>query len=149
MTSVTACLILFKDTHREGPQFVSSWFNDKAMEWHYNFWKLWTANIIVRLLRSKYHHFISLIGGLLCGKTRLPRWPSGKGSAGQCRRHRFDPGIGQIPWKRKWQPTPVFLPGKFHGQKSLVGYRPWGLRESDMTEHTCTHMERQLLGVGS
>ena len=37
-------------------------------------------------------------------------------------------------WRRKWQPTPVCLPGEFHGQRSLVGYSPWGHRESDMTE---------------
>ena len=42
------------------------------------------------------------------------------------------------PWRRKWQPTPVFLPGKFHGQRSLVGYSPWGCKELDMTEHTHT-----------
>jgi len=38
------------------------------------------------------------------------------------------PGLGRSPWRRKWQPTPVFLPGKFHGQRSLVGYKPWGCR---------------------
>ena len=38
------------------------------------------------------------------------------------------------PWRRKWQPTPVFLPGEFHGQRSLVGYSPWGRKESDTTE---------------
>ena len=36
----------------------------------------------------------------------------------------FDPWVGKIPWSRKWKPTPVFLPGKFHGQRSLVGYSP-------------------------
>ena len=36
------------------------------------------------------------------------------------------PGSGRLPWRKKWQPTPVFLPGKFHGQRSLVGYSPWG-----------------------
>ena len=41
-----------------------------------------------------------------------------------------------IPWNRKWQPTPAFLPGKFHGQRSLVDYTPWGGKESGMTEHT-------------
>ena len=52
---------------------------------------------------------------------------SGKESAWQCRRcrrHRFDPWIRKIPWSRKWQPIPLFLPGKFHGQTSLVGYSP-------------------------
>ena len=42
------------------------------------------------------------------------------------RRCRFDPWVGKIPWRRNWQPIPVFLPGKSHGQRSLVGYRPWG-----------------------
>ena len=44
----------------------------------------------------------------------------------QCRRHRFYPWAWKIPWRRKWQPTPVFLPGKSHGQRSQVGYSPWG-----------------------
>ena len=44
------------------------------------------------------------------------------------------PGSGKIPWGREWQPTPVFLPGEFHGQRSLEGYSPWGCKESDMTE---------------
>ena len=58
----------------------------------------------------------------------LPRWPSGKESTCQCRRRGFYPWVGKIPWRRKWQPTPVFLPGKSHGQRGLVGYSPWGHR---------------------
>ena len=46
----------------------------------------------------------------------------------------FDPGVGKIPWRRKWQPTPVLLPGETHGGRSLVGYSPWGCKESDTTE---------------
>ena len=53
----------------------------------------------------------------------------------------------KIPWRRKWQPTPVFLPGESHGQKSLVGYSPWNCEESDMTEHACTHMSQQTFSV--
>ena len=49
-------------------------------------------------------------------------------------RPRFDLSVGKIPWRRKWQPTPVFLPGESHGGRSLVGYSPWGHKESDMTE---------------
>ena len=49
------------------------------------------------------------------------------------------PWIGMIPWNRKWQPAPVFLPGKFHGQRSLADYHPWGHKELDTTEHTHTH----------
>ena len=52
----------------------------------------------------------------------------------QCKRPRFDPRVGKIPWRREWQPTPVFLHGKFHGQRSLAGYSPWGRKESDTTE---------------
>ena len=44
------------------------------------------------------------------------------------------PGLGRFPRRRKWQPTPVPLPGKSHGQRSLVGYSPWGHKESDATE---------------
>ena len=58
----------------------------------------------------------------------------GKSICLQCRRPGFDPWVGKIPWRRKWQPTPVFLPGKSHGQKSLAHYSPWGRKESDMTE---------------
>jgi len=57
-------------------------------------------------------------------------------NAGDIMRHRFDPWIGKIPWKREWQPTPGFLPGKSHGQQSLVGHSPCGCKESDTTEET-------------
>ena len=68
-------------------------------------------------------------------------WLSGREPACQFReskRHRFNPWVWKIPWSRKWQPTPIFLPGKFHGQRSLVGYSPWGPKESDATEQECT-----------
>ena len=52
----------------------------------------------------------------------------------QCRRPGFDPWVGKIPWKRSWQSTPLFLPGDSHGQRSLLGYSPWGLMELDTTE---------------
>ena len=79
----------------------------------------------------------------------LPRWRSGKESACQCRRckrHRFHPWVGKIPWRRKWPPTSVFLPGKSHGQRSLAGYSPGGHKESDMTEHTHRHTRHQNNG---
>ena len=49
------------------------------------------------------------------------------------------------PWRRRWQPTPVFLPGESHGERSLAGYSLWGCKESDVTEateHTCTEVDR-------
>ena len=60
----------------------------------------------------------------------------------QCRRPQFDPWVGKIPWRREWLPTPVFLPGEFHGDRSLVGYSSWSHKELDTTEwltHTHTH----------
>ena len=61
----------------------------------------------------------------------FPAGTSGKEPACQCRRCKrlvFDPCIGKIPWRRKWQSTPIFLPGKSHGQRSLESYSPWGRR---------------------
>ena len=52
----------------------------------------------------------------------------------KCRWLQFDPWIRKIAWRREWQPTPVFLPGKSHAQRSVVGYSPWGCKESDATE---------------
>ena len=52
----------------------------------------------------------------------------------QCRRPGFDPRVGMIPWRSEWQPTPVFLPGNSHGQRSLAGYSPGGRKELDTTE---------------
>ena len=51
-------------------------------------------------------------------------------------RYKFDPWVEKIPWRRAWQPTPVFLPGESHGQRSLVGYSPQGGKEPNSTEVT-------------
>ena len=70
--------------------------------------------------------------------TCFPAGASGKEPACHCRRYKrlgFNPWVGKILWRRKWQPTPVFLTEKSHGQMSLVGYSPWGHKELDMTEH--------------
>ena len=67
----------------------------------------------------------------------LPRWLSCKESANQCRKQRgcrFKSWVGNIPWSRKWQLTPVFLPGEFHGQRSLAGYSPRGRKDTDTKE---------------
>ena len=53
----------------------------------------------------------------------------------------FHPWVKKTPWRRKQQPTPIFLPGKFHGQRSLVGYSPWGCKESDTTEQLSTQFQ--------
>ena len=72
--------------------------------------------------------------GSIFWSFRLPWWSDSKESACQCWRPRFDPWVRKIPWRREWHPTPVFLSGKSHGQISLVGYSPWGHKESDMPE---------------
>ena len=59
-------------------------------------------------------------------KVGLPGGLNCKESACQCRRHRFNPWVRKIPWRKEWQATPVFLPGEFHRQRSLAGYSPWG-----------------------
>ena len=69
----------------------------------------------------------------------LPGGLSSQESTCQCRKGRFDPWVRKIPWRRAWQPTPVFLPGESHGQRSLVGYSPQGCKELDTTEQL-THM---------
>ena len=58
----------------------------------------------------------------------------GKESACQSKRCGFDSCLGKSPWRRAWQPTPVFLPGESHGQRSLAGYSPRGRKESDVTD---------------
>ena len=63
----------------------------------------------------------------------------------QCGRPRFDPWVGKIRWRRKWQSTPVPLPGKSHGQRSLVGYSPRGRKESDTTEWLHSFVPAQFL----
>ena len=78
--------------------------------------------------------------------NRFPGGASGKEPACQCRRHKrhwFDPWVRKIPWRRKWQPTPVFLPGESHGQRSLAGYSPRGHKESG-TNDWATNYTRTL-----
>ena len=75
----------------------------------------------------------------------LPWWLRGYIVCLQCGRSGFDPWVGKIPWRRKWQPTPVFLPGESHGQRSLVGYSPWGRKVSGTTEQL--HFHFSLSGI--
>ena len=66
-----------------------------------------------------------------------PRGVSGKEPSCQFRRHNrcsCDPWVRKIPWRREWLPTPIFLPGELHGQRSLVDYSPWGCTQSNTTE---------------
>ena len=72
-------------------------------------------------------------------RVGFPGGASGKEPTCQCRRRKrrgFDPWVGKIPWTRAWQPTPVFLHGESHGQRSLEGYSPYSCKELDTTEAT-------------
>ena len=72
---------------------------------------------------------------------RLPWWLRWLSVCLQCGRPRFDPWVGKIHWRRKWQSTPVLLPRKSHGQSSLVGYSTWGHKELDTTEWLHFHFQ--------
>ena len=89
----------------------------------------------------------------------LSWWLSGKESACQFRRHKFDPWSEKIPHsispcvltirRRQWHPTPVLLPGESHGWRSLVGCSPWGHQESDTTEWLHVHSSLSCIGEGN
>ena len=84
---------------------------------------------------------VALLGHLIT--LGLPRWCSGEESAGECRRHKrhgFDTWVRKIPWSRKWQSTPVSLPGESHGQRGLVGYSPWVAKSrTRLSTHACSN----------
>ena len=65
----------------------------------------------------------------------------------QCRRPGFNPRVGKITWRRKWQPTPVFVPEKSQGQRSLVGYSSWGHQELDTTERLTLSLQTLIKSV--
>ena len=73
----------------------------------------------------------------------LPGGSAGKEPICQCSRLGFDHWVGKVPWRRAWLPTPVFLPGESHGQRSLAGYTPRRRKESDTTERLSTWLCRQ------
>ena len=93
-----------------------------------------TGKTMALTRRTFVDKVMSLLFIFCLGSSWLPWWLRQKSVCLQCRRPGFDPWVGKIPWRRKWQPTPVLSPGKFHGLRSLVGYSPWGRKESDTTE---------------
>ena len=80
---------------------------------------------VIPIWASLYGEFEAIWG--------LSRWLCGKESACQGSRCRFDPWVAKIPWRRKWQPTTIFLPGKSHEYRSVRGYSSWGRKELDVT----------------
>ena len=91
------------------------------------------------MFQGSYH---TLIIWAMLGFYRLPQWLSGKESLAVQETQEMQVwSLGQeILWRRKWQPTPVFLPGEPHGQRRLAGYSPKGHKKSDATEHTHTRI---------
>ena len=85
-------------------------------------------------LIGEFNNTAYMVGGFpggTCGKE--PAWQHRRR-----KRHRFNPWVGKIPWRKAWQATPAFLSAESHAQRSLAGYSPWGRKELDMTEQACT-----------
>ena len=102
---------------------------------------------MIRILLSAPHQILTVVTGYRNRRVlwmslhwqSFPGGASGKELTCQCRRckrHGFDPWVGKIPWRRAWQPTPVFSPRESLEQRSLAGYNPWVRKESDMAEAT-------------
>ena len=101
--------------------------------WNYN---LWGNTELLHIAHFNRNYIFQLELG-------FPGGSSGKELTCQCKRRKrcgFHPWVGKIPWRKAWQSTLVLLPGRSHGQRSLVGYSPWGLKESNMTEHLTPHL---------
>ena len=137
------------------PPFSWGWINICHTTWWvffpFNWKKTRVCPSCVRTCRWLMLSSLKKFNLLYPYNSGLPRWQSGKESACQCKRCKkcgFDLWVGNIP--RKWQPTPVFMLGKFHGQRNQVGYSPWDHKEWDMTKVTeHTHMPMCMNGVGS
>ena len=85
-----------------------------------------------------------------CGKGFFPwdSFPQMAKNLPAIGRPGFDPLVGKTPWRRAWQPTPVFLPGEFHGQRSLADYSPWGCKESGHSSSDWAHRHKpQITGL--
>ena len=114
-------------------------FSSFLASWHYHLLTTWTVtcqlftNIRVLFLNVTWLDYISWLS---CSSAGFPGGASGKEAACQyrrCKRHRFNPWVGKIPWSRKWHSSLVCLPGRFHEQRSLASYSSWGCKESDMS----------------
>ena len=117
LSLLLSCVLLintapfFKETNlkpsydSKSPSYCSIWQADCSKDW-----AVFAVSVILLPVHS----------------PELPSWLSGKESACQCRRPGFNHWAGKIPWRRKWQPTRVFLPGKSSGQRRLAGCSPWG-----------------------
>ena len=120
-SSIHLLLILYGLSHQEVPSTINAF-----------------------LTKENLHRFPL---SFLANNQNLSLWGFAVGTSGKeptcqwkrCKRLRFHPWVGKIPWRRNWQPTPVFLPGKSHGQRSLAGYSPGISKEWDTTKHMSAH----------
>ena len=95
-------------------------------------------------LGLEYGEWCARVDFSLCLSSGGFWWLSDKESACQCRGLWFDPWVGKILWRRKWQPTPVYLPGESYGQRSLVRYSPWGYKRF---RHDLTTNQQQQASI--
>ena len=118
---------------------LNNWLNDSVIYW---------ANGRTNLGEVNSQEFY--LDNIKLELDDIPWWLRWQRICLQCKRPRLDPWVEKIPWRRGWLLTPVFLPGKSHGHRNLVGYSPWACKESDTTEqltHTHTHTpELEMLG---
>ena len=113
-----------------------------SLQWTGNIFSLVTSQFRLGIIRWTHQDFL---GGSVVKESAWQCW--------RCRRHKFSPWIRKSLWRRKWQPTPVFLPGEYYGQRSLVGYSSWGYKESERTEqlsmHTCKMNSSSIIQLPS
>ena len=110
----------------------------------WNIWvfPVWVINMDAYEFGYMLHTFLLCIREWNCWTVGYPWWFRGLSVCLQCGRPGCYPWVGKIPWRRKWQPTPVLLPGESHGWRSLVGYSPQGHKESDTTEQILSSSSR-------
>ena len=116
------------------------------------------SSISQRTSKARFNISSSLIFWLIYWLVRwfwilkmncFPGGASGKEPTHQWRRHKtgFYSWVGKIPWRRSWQPTSIFLPGEYYGQRSLVDYSPWDHKESDTTEWLSTAQHNNIIPI--
>ena len=112
---------------------IKNFKNTFKIETYYT-WPWGTVSVYLKCVVQWIFAYVHIHGS-------FPGHTSGKEPNCRCRRlkrYGFHPWVRKIPWRRKWQPTPVFLPGKSNGQRTLEGYSPWGHKESDWATNTLT-----------
>ena len=102
----------------------------------------WAGEAVLESLTGNSLHAVGFLGGS-SGNKQTNKQTKPTYQCSNPKKLRFILWVGRIPWRRAWQPTPVFLPRESHGQRGLVGYSPWSRTESDttqVTQHTSTHL---------